>query len=91
MNDIAEIIIATATLVSAIGALILGIMNRTKIEQVHLATNSKMDRLLTTVGESEKAKGVIEGEARATGKPAGHIAAADVAITAETVSVERKR
>lgn len=101
MNDIAQIIVAIATLVSAIGALILGVLNRTKIEQVHQATNSKMDSLIKTVGEAEKAKGVIEGragviEGRAddpsgtSAKPMGPMVVTDVAITAEKVSVARK-
>jgi hypothetical protein len=88
-GGVAQIIIALGTLVGAIGALILGILNRSKIEQVHLSTNSKMDALIKSVGEAEKAKGIIEGRAEVQGQgpSTDHMAAKDVTITADAVSV----
>lgn len=38
------------------------------VREVHLAVNSKMDKLLQTTGEAEKAKGVIEGKQSKTAK-----------------------
>lgn len=59
--------------VQVIGAITAGIVlvintimawkNSSNIEQIHLATNSMKDALVKVTGESEKAKGRLEGAA----------------------------
>lgn len=46
--QVTEIILACATLVSAVSALVVGVMNSLKIENVHLSINSRMDQLLAS-------------------------------------------
>lgn len=60
-QGIALIITALATLVTSFGALVIGVLNARKIEQVHVATNSKMDKLLSVTRESAEAKGLLQG------------------------------
>lgn len=64
-QGIALIITALATLVTSLGALIIGIRNTRKIEEVHVATNSKMDKLLSVTRESAEAKGLLQGRKEA--------------------------
>ena len=45
----------------AAAALVASLRNAKKIEEVHLATNSMKDELVRVTGESERAKGVIQG------------------------------
>jgi hypothetical protein len=58
---IIALIVAIPTTLTALASLIVSLRNGRKIEQVHLATNSKMDKLLSVTGASEKAKGMKEG------------------------------
>jgi hypothetical protein len=70
MSDavIIALIVAIPTTVTALASLIVSLRNGRKIEQVHVATNSKMDKLLEVTGASEKAKGFIEGRERGRGE-----------------------
>ena len=61
MSDIANLVVAIATLVSAIGAVALGIINRKKISDVHISIDGRMDELLRLNKASSHAEGVIEG------------------------------
>jgi hypothetical protein len=63
MSDavIIALIVAIPTTLTALAGLIVSMRNGRKIEQVHVATNSKMDLLLEVTGASEKAKGMKEG------------------------------
>ena len=70
MTETTQLVLAISTLVGAIGALFVSIggmfvslRNSRKIEEVHIATNSKMDKLLTITATASKAEGVIEGQA----------------------------
>jgi uncharacterized membrane protein len=71
MSDavIIALIVAVPTTLTALASLIVSMRNGRKIEQVHIATNSKMDQLLSVTGASEKAKGVIEGREQGRGEP----------------------
>lgn len=42
------------------------------LDQVRSQTNGRMDQLLSVTGESERAKGVIEGVAQAKGEAEDH-------------------
>jgi hypothetical protein len=55
-----QLIFAGATLVTAIGALVLGVLNRGSISDVHVAINSRMDELLRVSGIAKKAEGAKE-------------------------------
>jgi hypothetical protein len=70
MSDavIIALIVAIPTTVTALAGLVVSLRNGRKIEQVHVATNSKMDQLLEVTGASEKAKGVIEGREQGRGQ-----------------------
>lgn len=80
MHDIAPILTAFALCLAAIPSIIAAIVsyktrvivvaNTAKIEEVHDAVNSKMDRLLSVVKVASHAEGVIEGKAieKATGQ-----------------------
>lgn len=46
MSEFAQVIVAIATLVSAIASLIVSMRNTRKIEEVHKGVNSKMDQML---------------------------------------------
>jgi hypothetical protein len=69
MSDavIIALIVAVPTTLTALASLIVSLRNGRKLEQVHVATNSKMDLLLAVTGASEKAKGVIEGREQGRG------------------------
>jgi hypothetical protein len=56
-NNLPNTIISLSTLCATLWGL-------AKIKEVHKATNSMKDDLVKVTGESEHAKGVIEGEAR---------------------------
>jgi hypothetical protein len=56
-TEVALIITALATLVSSVGALLIGLRNSRKIEEVHKSTNGKMDQLVTEVRNASFAKG----------------------------------
>jgi uncharacterized membrane protein len=57
-NEVALIITSAATLVTSIGGIVLGLVNRTNIKEVHASTNGKMDQLLHVVKKSSFAEGV---------------------------------
>lgn len=54
---------------ASVGAMVLSWLNRSDIREVKHATNSMKDELVKVTGESEHAKGVIQGviQARAEG------------------------
>jgi hypothetical protein len=61
-GEIAQIITALA----AFGAFVLSWRNARKIEQVHKATNSMMDKLVETTKTEAHAAGLKEGRAERT-------------------------
>ncbi len=67
MSDAASIAIAFIAIIpstlAAVAAAWLSLKNGHKIEQVHRDVNSKMDTLVKVTGESERAKGNLEGRA----------------------------
>ncbi len=67
-GEVAQIIVALATLVSSIGALLVGWRNSRKIEAVHQATNGITDRLVASTAKASHAEGVADEKARMVGK-----------------------
>ncbi len=63
MSETAQIITSLATLVAAIGSLIIGWRNTRKIEQVHQATNGLTNRLVDLTATASKAEGNLQGRA----------------------------
>jgi hypothetical protein len=61
--ELIQIIASTATLVAAIGTLLMSYRNSTKIEAVHLATNSMKDELVRATASASKAEGLEQGRA----------------------------
>lgn len=59
--EVAVIIGAVGTFISSTASAFISLRNSRKIDSVHDATNSKMDRLLAVTGAAEKAKGIQEG------------------------------
>lgn len=59
MNDTAQIIIAMATLITACGTLILGLVNRTTIKTVEQQTNG----MILSMKNSARAEGLAQGRA----------------------------
>ncbi len=62
-GEIAQIITSLATLVAAVGALLVGWRNSARIEAVHVATNSMKDELVDLTAKSSKAEGNLAGRA----------------------------
>jgi hypothetical protein len=60
MESLAALIISVATLVTAVGAVVIGIINSNRINDVHISINSRMDQLLVAHGKEMKAEGVKE-------------------------------
>jgi len=60
-GEVAQIITSLATLIAAVGAILIGLRNSTKIEQVHKATNSLTDRLVETTKLEAHAEGLKQG------------------------------
>jgi hypothetical protein len=56
-HDVAEIITAAA----ALGAVLMSWRNSTKIQDVHVSINSRMDQLLAATGLAARANGVAQG------------------------------
>jgi hypothetical protein len=56
--ELAQLITAMATLVTAVSALVVGIRNSRKIEEVHKSTNGKMEELLNVTRDAAHAKGM---------------------------------
>lgn len=48
VHEITDLIVAVATLISAITAALVGLHNSRKIQDVHVSINSRMDQLLTS-------------------------------------------
>lgn len=57
MNDTAQIIIAVATLITSIGTIVLGLVNRKTITTIQTQTNGMMKKLETAAA----AKGNLQG------------------------------
>ena len=73
LNDIANVIVASATLVTALGAFITGIINTRRINSVHndvqtieKATNSMKDQLVEATAKASLAEGTAAGLAEGT-------------------------
>jgi len=49
------------TAVAALGAVIVGVLNSSKIHKVYISINSRMDQLLIAHGDASKAEGVEQG------------------------------
>lgn len=62
MNDTAQIIMASATLVTAIGTLILGIINRGTIKMVQSQTDGIMNVMKADAREGGRLAGVAEAK-----------------------------
>jgi hypothetical protein len=61
MEAWAALIVSIATLVTAVGALTIGIINSGRINDVHVSINSRMDQLLKSVGLEQHAAGFEQG------------------------------
>lgn len=61
IGDIAGVLTAIAALVAAV----MSIRNSSKIKEVHISINSRMDQLLKEKGIASRAEGVIEGQQQA--------------------------
>jgi hypothetical protein len=61
LADIERIISALA----ALGAVVMGLVNSRKIQNVHVSINSRMDQLLQARGDASKAEGVEQGRSDA--------------------------
>ena len=61
-GDIAAIIIASATFVTALGGVIIGLVNARKIRDVHESTNGKMEELLNVTRTAAEARGLKRGQ-----------------------------
>ncbi len=64
--EVAQIIVATATLVTAMGGVILGLRNSRKIEEVHKATNSLAAQAVASARAEGAAQGNLDGRAEQT-------------------------
>lgn len=61
--EIAQIITSMATLIAAVGALVIGLRNSAKIQEVHTAANGLTKQLVGLTAISSKAEGNLEGRA----------------------------
>ncbi len=61
MRDLALLVSSFATLITAIGSLVIGIRNTRKIELVHKATNSMKDELVRSTAKASEAEGHAAG------------------------------
>ena len=60
MEAMAALIVSVATLVTAVGAVVIGIINSNRINDVHISINSRMDQLLLAHGKEQRAEGAAE-------------------------------
>lgn len=60
-TEIALIITACGTFLTAASGVIISLRNARKLEQVHQTTNSKMDELIKLTAKSSRAEGVKAG------------------------------
>ena len=65
MDNLAVVITSLATLVTAIGGVIIGLINASKLTGVHKAVNGKMEELVTEVRAASFAKGVKQEKDKA--------------------------
>ena len=72
MEAIAALVLATATLAAAVTSLVMAFKNSTKINEVHLSINSRMDQLLAAHGAEMKAEGIAQERAQTTEKQNEH-------------------
>ncbi len=63
IGEIAQLIASIATLITAVGAVVIGLRNSRKIEEVHVATNSMKDQLVASTALAANAQGNREGRA----------------------------
>jgi hypothetical protein len=61
-GEVAQIILASATFVTAAGAVLIGLLNTRRIAAVHDLTNSKMDKLLEVTRDAAEARGLKQGQ-----------------------------
>lgn len=59
-GELAQIIIALATLITASGGVVMGVINARRIKDVHESTNGKMDQLLDVSRFRAEARGSLE-------------------------------
>ena len=69
MEQLASLVASLATLVAAIVAVILGLMNRKKIQTFQISIDGRMDQLLTSHGKEMKAEGIQQERDRNTEGP----------------------
>ncbi len=62
METWAALIVSCATLITAVGAVVIGIINANHLNEVHIAINSRMDQLLLAHGKEQRAEGIVEGQ-----------------------------
>jgi hypothetical protein len=60
MEAVAALIVSAATLITAVGALVIGVINARSIREVHISINSRMDQLLISHGLEMKAEGAAQ-------------------------------
>ena len=58
MTELAQLIIAIATLIATIGSVLASLRNTRKIKQVHDATNGMVEAM----GAAREAKGLLAGQ-----------------------------
>jgi hypothetical protein len=63
VSELAQLITSLATLIAAVGALIIGLRNSSKIRKVHDATNGLTTKLVALTATSSKAEGNLAGRA----------------------------
>lgn len=71
IGEWAQLITSVATLIAAVGALIMGLQNSGKIEEVHKATNGLTTKLVDLTASSSKAEGNLEGRAELKSEQTG--------------------
>lgn len=67
MTDAVQIalIVGVPATITALGSLVVSVLNRNKLTEVHTDMNGKLTALLDAHGLAEHAKGVAEGRAQA--------------------------
>lgn len=65
-SETAQILAASALLITALGTVWNGVQLKTNakaVEQIHIATNSMKDELVSEVRKASRAQGLLEGRA----------------------------
>jgi hypothetical protein len=60
--EISSIIVSMATLITAVGGVLIGLRNTRRIEDVHKATNGMAAKLAKVTGDVRYNEGVTQGE-----------------------------